>query len=75
LSLSAKRLDGVVGERGSADRSRLGFGQGSQVNVPVAVLIWLMIYPMMPKVDFTALGGIACKPKGLLVTLFVNWLI
>ena len=55
--------------------SRLEFGQGSQVNVPIAVLIWLMIYPMMLKVDFTALGGIARKPKGLVVTLFVNWLV
>jgi arsenite transporter len=55
--------------------SKLEFGQGSQVNVPIAVLIWLMIYPMMLKVDFTALGGIARKPKGLMVTLFVNWLV
>ncbi|MFO1513002.1 MAG: ACR3 family arsenite efflux transporter [Verrucomicrobiota bacterium] len=55
--------------------SRLEFGQGSQVNVAIAVLIWLMIYPMMLKVDFTALGGIARKPKGLAVTLVVNWLI
>ena len=55
--------------------SKLEFGQGSQVNIPIAVLIWLMIYPMMLKVDFTALGGIARKPKGLIVTLFVNWLV
>ncbi len=55
--------------------SRLEFGQGSHVNAPIAVLIWLMIYPMMLKVDFTALGGIARKPKGLAVTLFINWLI
>ncbi len=55
--------------------SKLEFGQGSQVNVPIAVLIWLMIYPMMLKVDFTALGGVARKPKGLMVTLMVNWLI
>jgi ACR3 family arsenite transporter len=55
--------------------SKLEFGQGSQVNVAIAVLIWLMIYPMMLKVDFTALGGIARKPKGLAVTLVVNWLI
>ena len=34
-----------------------------------------MIYPMMLKVDFSALGGIAEKPKGLMVTLFVNWLV
>jgi len=55
--------------------SELEFGQGSQVNVPVSLLIWLMIYPMMLKVDFTALIGIARKPRGLAVTLFVNWLI
>jgi len=55
--------------------SKLEFDSGSQVNIPIAVLIWLMIYPMMLKVDFTALGGIAKKPKGLMVTLFVNWLV
>ena len=55
--------------------SRLEFGAGSQVNGPIAVLIWLMIYPMMLKVDFTALGGIARRPKGLAVTLVVNWLV
>lgn len=55
--------------------SKLEFGQGSQVNVAIAVLIWLMIYPMMLKIDFTSLGGIARKPKGLMVTLFVNWLV
>lgn len=55
--------------------SRFEFGEGSQVNVAIAVLIWLMIYPMMLKVDFTALGSIARKPKGLAVTLVVNWLI
>lgn len=55
--------------------SKLEFGEGSQVNVAIAVLIWLMIYPMMLKVDFTALGGIAKRPKGLAVTLFVNWLV
>ena len=59
----------------TAALSKLEFGQGSQVNVPIGVLLWLMIYPMMLKVDFSALGGIARKPKGLLVTLFVNWVI
>ncbi len=59
----------------TAALSGLEFGRGSQVNIPIAVLIWLMIYPMMLKVDFTALGGVARKPKGLLVTLFVNWLV
>jgi arsenite transporter len=59
----------------TAALSRLEFGQGSQVNVPIGVLLWLMIYPMMLKVDFSAIGGIARKPKGLMVTLFVNWLV
>jgi ACR3 family arsenite transporter len=55
--------------------SKLEFGEGSQVNVPIAVLIWLMIFPMMLKVDFGSIGGIARRPKGLLITLFVNWLV
>jgi len=55
--------------------SQLEFGQGSQVNVPIGILLWLMIYPMMLKVDFSAIGGIAKRPKGLMVTLFVNWLV
>jgi len=55
--------------------SRLEFGEGSQVNIPIAVLIWLMIFPMMLKIDFGSLGGIAQRPKGLFVTLFVNWLV
>lgn len=55
--------------------SKMEFGQGSQVNIPIGVLLWLMIYPMMLKVDFTAIGGIARKPKGLAVTLFINWLV
>jgi len=59
----------------TASLSRLEFGQGSQVNVPIGVLLWLMIYPMMLKVDFSAIGGIARRPKGLIVTLFVNWLV
>jgi ACR3 family arsenite transporter len=59
----------------TAASSKLEFGQGSQVNVPIGVLLWLMIYPMMLKVDFSAIGGIAKRPKGLLVTLAVNWLI
>lgn len=51
------------------------FGRGSQVNVPIAVLIWLMIIPMMMKVDFGAILHVREKPRGLLVTLFVNWLV
>ncbi|HWC96717.1 MAG TPA: ACR3 family arsenite efflux transporter [Candidatus Sulfopaludibacter sp.] len=53
----------------------LEFGSGSQINVPIAVLIWLMITPMMMKVDFGAIRNVGRKPAGLMVTLFVNWLI
>jgi arsenite transporter len=53
----------------------LEFGEGSQINVAIAVLIWLMVYPMMLKIDFTSILGVRKKPKGLLVTLFVNWLV
>jgi len=59
----------------TAALSRLEFGEGSQVNVPIGILLWLMIYPMMLKVDFSAVAGIARRPKGLIVTLFVNWLV
>ena len=51
------------------------FGKGSQVNVPIAILIWLMIIPMMMKVDFSSILSIHQRPRGLLVTLFVNWLV
>jgi ACR3 family arsenite transporter len=54
---------------------RLEFGQGSQINVPIAVLIWLMIIPMMMKVDFASIRDVGRRPRGLFVTLVVNWLV
>ena len=54
---------------------RMEFGAGSQINIPIAVLIWLMIIPMMMKVDFASIRDVGKKPRGLLVTLFVNWLV
>jgi ACR3 family arsenite transporter len=47
----------------------------AHVNIVVAVLIWLMIYPMMIQVDFGALKDVGKKPKGLIMTLVINWLI
>ena len=47
----------------------------ANVNFVVAVLIWVMIYPMMVNVDFASLSHIGERPKGLIVTLVVNWLI
>ena len=54
---------------------RMEFGAGSQINIPIAVLIWLMIVPMMMKVDFASIRQAGRKPRGILVTLFVNWLV
>ena len=47
----------------------------ARVNLVVAVLIWIMIYPMMVQVDFGSIRDIWNKPKGLIITLVVNWLI
>ncbi|TCK90519.1 ACR3 family arsenite transporter [Natranaerovirga hydrolytica] len=47
----------------------------AQISIPIAILIWLMIYPMMIKVDFTSIVKASKKPKGLAVTTVVNWLI
>jgi len=47
----------------------------ARVNLPVALLIWAMVYPMMVAVDFGSLRAVGSKPKGLIVTLTVNWLI
>ncbi len=51
------------------------FGRDSHVNVAIAILIWLMIYPMMLKIDFGGIKAVLARPKGLAVTLFVNWLV
>lgn len=49
--------------------------QVAQINIVIAVLIWIMIYPMMLKVDFSSLKSISQKPKGLIITTVVNWVI
>ncbi len=46
-----------------------------KVNIPVAILIWLMIYPMMLQIDFSSIKSVRKQPKGLLLTIVVNWLI
>ena len=47
----------------------------ASVNLPVAILIWAMVFPMMVGVDFGALRQIGERPKGLVITLVVNWLV
>ncbi len=46
-----------------------------KVNIPVAILIWLMIYPMMLQVDFSSIKYVGKRPKGVILTLIINWLI
>lgn len=47
----------------------------AHVNIVVAVLIWLMVYPMMVQIDFSSIKDVGKKPKGLALTLVINWLI
>jgi arsenite transporter len=53
----------------------LGKLEYANVSIPIAVLIWLMIWPMMMKVDFASVKNVGKNPKGLYVTWVVNWLI
>lgn len=53
----------------------LGKFEYARVSIPIAILIWLMIYPMMLKVDFHSVKNVGKNPKGLYVTWITNWLI
>ena len=53
----------------------LGKFEYANVSIPIAILIWLMIYPMMLKVDFQSIRDVGKNPKGLFVTWVTNWLI
>jgi ACR3 family arsenite transporter len=53
----------------------LGKFEYANVSIPIAILIWLMIYPMMLKVDFQSIKNVGKNPKGLFVTWITNWLI
>jgi ACR3 family arsenite transporter len=53
----------------------LGSWEYANVSIPIAILIWLMIYPMMLKIDFQSVKNVGKKPKGIVVTCVTNWLI
>ena len=53
----------------------IGAWEVARVNLPVGLLIWVMIIPMLLKVDFAALGEVRHHMRGIGVTLFVNWLV
>ncbi len=65
----------AIGQLIPAVPNVLGEMEVAQVNLPIAVLIWAMIYPMMVQVDFKSILGVRRHPKGIAVTLVVNWLI
>lgn len=63
----------AIGQRFPAFPEFLSRFEYAKVSIPVAILIWLMIYPMMLKVDFSSIVAAAKKPKGLAVTCITNW--
>lgn len=65
----------AIGQLVPAVPNTLGKFEYAQVSIPVAILIWLMIYPMMLKIDFKSIVNSTKKPKGLVVTCVTNWLI
>lgn len=65
----------LIGKYLPAIPSFLGQFEYANVSIPIAILIWLMIYPMMLKVDFQSIKNVGRNPKGLFVTWVTNWLI
>lgn len=65
----------ILGNLAPATFAVIASWQYAHVNLLIAVLIWLMIYPMMIQVDFSAIKDVGKKPKGLILTLIVNWII
>ena len=65
----------AIGQWIPAVPETLGKWEYANVSIPIAVLIWLMIYPMMLKVDFQSVRDVGKRPKGILITCVTNWLI
>jgi ACR3 family arsenite transporter len=72
LCIAAGIMIGAVSPGLVGALSRL---QVRDVNLPIAVLIWLMMSPMMVRIDFTALRDVGRRPKGILLTLVINWVV
>jgi arsenite transporter len=64
-----------IGELAGVHMQRIADLEYNQVNLPVAVLIWMMIYPMMVQIDFSSLLRVGGQLRGLSLTVVVNWLI
>ena len=65
----------LLGTYASSFTDFLGRLELFSVNIPIGILIWVMIYPMMLKIDFTSVKNVRSNPKGLYLTWVVNWLI
>lgn len=65
----------AIGQLAPVVPNVLGEMNYAEVNLPIALLIWVMIFPMMLQVDFKSIVGVRREPKGLTITLVVNWLI
>lgn len=65
----------LLGQLAPAVPETLSRFEYAQVSIPVAILIWAMIFPMMAQIDFSAVLGVRRQPKGLVITTTVNWLI
>lgn len=66
---------GLMFPGATAALRQMEFVAGSQINTPIAVLVWLMIIPMMMKVDLGSLRRVHQRPAGIAVTLLVNWVV
>jgi len=65
----------LIGYLSGDDISFLSEMEIYKVNLPIAILIWMMIYPMMLQIDFSSIKGVGKAPKGLIMTVIINWLI
>lgn len=65
----------LIGQYVSIIPESLGQYEVANISIPIAILIWVMIYPMMMKVDFESVKNVGKNPKGLYITWIVNWLI
>ena len=72
LCIGAGILLGNIAEESMNTLSKM---EMYKVNLPIAILIWLMIYPMMLQIDFSSIRNVRKRPKGIILTVIVNWLI
>ena len=65
----------ILGNTAGESMTFLSQMEIEKVNIPIAILIWMMIYPMMLQIDFSSLKKVTQKPKGIVLTVVINWLI